>query len=457
MKYSLPTVIGIATTPTRHGAPPFEFETLPLQSSLGILMKQLLLSILILTSGLSQVRPALAGSPGDFDSRSDDTFTLAVYGDAPYGCKAPTAANNPDECPPGFTPDAPNGPNPGDLRQIEATPAFIESVNQDPNVRLVLHAGDIHSGSTYCTLAYDQGILDLWSQFKDPLVYTPGDNEWTDCQKSKEGGGVKNAAGDYVDYAAGHPVANLTLVRQLFFPIPGETLGGRHKRVISQAQAYDPAHPSDAEYVENVMWMQSKVVFVTLNIPGGSNNDDDLWNTGAFGATRSAPQIQEAAQRTAANLRWLEAAFAMAKAFGAKAVVITEQADMWDLDGTGPALTHIANYEPFIAKIAALTGDFGKPVLLINGDSHKYRSDNPLSDNAPCVIETGLSAATAPCSDDNYDTHPYYASGLPNFHRLVVHGSTFPLQYTRLTVNPRANYPATASTFGPFSWERIIP
>jgi hypothetical protein len=243
----------------------------------------------------------------------------------------------------------------------------------------------------------------------------------------------------------------------MFFPQAGETLGGRKMRVTSQAQAYDPAHPSDAEYVENVRWMRSGVVFVTVNIPGGSNNDDDQWNTGAFGAVKSGPQLQEVAQRTAADLRWLDAAFAAAKAYGAKAVVITEQADMWDLDGTGPSLAHIAKYEPFIAKIAQLSKDFGKPVLLINGDSHKYRSDNPLQDNAPCVIENGVGAATVACADDNYDTHPYYADGVANFHRLVIHGATFPLQYTRLRVNPEANNPATATSFGPFSWERVIP
>ena len=268
---------------------------------------------------------------------------------------------------------------------------------------------------------------------------------------------MKNSAGEYVGYAAGHPVANLALVRQMFFPEPGRTLGSRDKRVTSQAQAFDPTHPSDAEYVENVMWEQSKVLFVTINIPGGSNNDDDLWNTAAFGVVRSAPQIQEVSQRTAADLRWLDAAFARAKAHGAKAVLIMEQADMWDLDGTGPSLAHIANYEPFIAKIAALTRDFAKPVLLIDGDSHHYRSDNPLLDNAPCVVETGVGTQTAPCADDDYDTHPYYAEGVSNLHRLTVHGSIFPLEYTRLSVNPRANSAATATSFGPFSWERVIP
>jgi hypothetical protein len=421
--------------------------------------KMLLASTALLAGGLAVTLPVMAARDDERDSRPADVFTLAVYGDAPYGCKAPSAAAAPDECPPGsgFVPDSPNGPNPGDPRQLLATPAFIDAVNRDRKVELVVHVGDIHSGSGYCTQAYNQRILDLWSEFRHPLVYTPGDNEWTDCQKSKEGGGVKNSAGEYVDYAAGHPVANLALVRSMFFPQPGVTLGKHEKHVISQAQAYDPAHPSDAEYVENVMWEQSQVVFVTANIPGGSNNDDDQWNPGAFGAAKSAPQLQEAAQRTAADLRWLDAAFAQAKARNAKAVVIVEQADMWDLDGTGPSLAHIANYEPFIARIAALTKDFGKPVLLLNGDSHHYRSDNPLMDNAPCVVETGVGTATTPCTEDDYDTHPYYAGGVSNFHRLVVHGSTFPLEYTRLTINPRANYAATATTFGPFSWERVIP
>lgn len=419
-------------------------------------MNKLLAATALLAAGIALALPVIAdsGRDEDRDSRWEDTFSLAVFGDAPYGCKAA-------ECPAGYSPDTPNGVNPGDLRQIEATPAFIKAVNSDPKVRLVLHTGDIHSGSTYCTLAYNQTVFNLWSEFKDPLVYTPGDNEWADCQKTGEGGGVKNSAGEYVDYAAGHPVANLALVRSIFFPEAGVTLGGRRKRVISQAEAFDPAHPADGEYVENVMWEKAQVVFVTVNIPGGSNNGDDTWSTGAFGSafgttgnTKSGPQLQEIAQRTAADLRWLDAAFAKAKSRGAKGVVIVEQADMWDLDGK--PRSHIANYLPFIQKIAALSRDFNGSVLLINGDSHTYRSDNPLRNDAPCAIETDVGTATAACTDDGFDNQDY-AGSVANFHRLVVHGSTFPLQYTRLTVNPRANFPATATTFGPFSWERVIP
>ena len=189
----------------------------------------------------------------DLRSGGDGPLTMAVYGDAPYGT------------------------TPTDTAEFDATPAFIDAVNTDKQVKLVLHVGDIHSGKQYCTFGYDRSIYDLWTQFKDPLVYTPGDNEWTDCHKSGEGGNVKDANGNYLDYANGDPVANLGLVRQIFFSQPGMTLGGEHKTVVSQAQAYDPAHPDDAQYVENVMWEQAGVLFVSVDIPGGSNNDADVW------------------------------------------------------------------------------------------------------------------------------------------------------------------------------------
>ena len=94
--------------------------------------------------------------------------------------------------------------------QTAATPAFIDSINADPDVALVLHVGDIHSGKQYCTEAYDQDDLRPSGRaFKDPLVYTPGDNEWTDCHKAAEGGGVYNEATGQIDYvldASGNPV-----------------------------------------------------------------------------------------------------------------------------------------------------------------------------------------------------------------------------------------------------------
>jgi calcineurin-like phosphoesterase family protein len=387
----------------------------------------------ILGLALLAAGPVRAQNGTPFVPRSNNVLTLAVFGDSPYGT------------------------SPTDVTEIGDTPAFIAAINADPKVDLVLHVGDIHSGSQFCTEAYDRQIYDLWTAFKNPLVYTPGDNEWTDCHKTKEGGNVF-VDGVPVDFAAGDPIANLELIRSIFFADPGYALGGRHKRVLSQAEVLNRSSPTDARFVENVMWEQSKVLFVTLNIPGGSNNDGDAW----FGAPLTQAQAREIAERTQADLNWLDAAFAQAQHDGIEALVISSQADMWDRDGK--AVTHIANYEPFIASIAAHTLAFGKPVLLFEGDSHHYRSDNPLRAGQPCAFEGAIGTSVVDCSSipasadftpDAWDNHPSY--DVPNFHRLVVHGSTEPLEWLRLTIAPGTNSPASEKAFGPFSWERVQP
>lgn len=93
----------------------------------------------------------------------------------------------------------------------------------------MLHIGDIHAGSTgannisaganVCTGVglnpipvaanpnWNIGVFNLFEQFKDPFVYTPADNEWTDCHKTKEG-------------SSGAPLKELAAVRELFFPSP---------------------------------------------------------------------------------------------------------------------------------------------------------------------------------------------------------------------------------------------
>ena len=124
---------------------------------------------------------------------------------------------------------------------------------------------------------------------------------------------------------------------------------------------------------------------------------------------------------------------------------------MWDLDGN--TVAHLANYEPIVASLATHTTAFGKPVLLFTGDSHTYRSDNPLVQGAPCTGDADV------CSYDAWTSHPYY--NVANFHRIVVHGSTFPLEWLRLTITPGVNADSTddetSGAFGPFSWQRVQP
>src|SRR5882757_2551090 len=118
---------------------------------------------------LAPAAPAFAGNGTPLNPNSNNVLTLAVYGDAPYGL------------------------NPTDTSETLATPAFVDNVNADPKVDLVLHVGDIHSGKQFCTENYDRTVFDLWKAYKTPVIYTPGDNEWTDCNKIGEGGGLYNA------------------------------------------------------------------------------------------------------------------------------------------------------------------------------------------------------------------------------------------------------------------------
>jgi hypothetical protein len=357
-------------------------------------MKKLLASAAMLACFCA---PLAAVADEDDADRSQHALTIAVFGDWPYSTILLNSAH-----------------------------LLVDSVNADPRVSLVLHVGDIHSGSMPCTGAglnpvpagsnptWNEQIFAIFEQFREPFVYTPGDNEWTDCHKTKE-------------FSSGAPLNELAAVRQLFFANPGSTLGVEKRRVTTQATHFNHIYPADAQYVENVMWRQSQVVFVTLNMPG-SNNDGLKW-TAPF--TDETARAREAAQRTGAAIRWLQAAFARAEDEGAKAVVIGLQADMWDPAAVVPGGDGLGNYTLFVHELANLALHFRRPVLLLNGDSHLFGADRPLADPASA---TGLI---------------HGAPAVPNLTRITVQGSTnAPAEWLRLTIDPHSP--------GVFSWQNVV-
>ena len=87
-------------------------------------------------------------------------------------------------------------------------------------MEFTVHTGDIKSGSSRCDDVVYTNAIDLFNTFHAPMIYVPGDNEWTDCHKAAQGGGTFNpstgqidfvldASGNPVDYANGDPLANL--------------------------------------------------------------------------------------------------------------------------------------------------------------------------------------------------------------------------------------------------------
>ncbi len=409
------------------------------------------ISALLIALGLALTGCSSMGTKAQTDPAA--AFDVAVIGDVPYGA------------------------SPTDTRQLVLHPRFISAINTDVDVSFVAHIGDTHAGKQYCTEDYNKTIFEQWTAFKKPLVYTPGDNEWMDCHKAKEGGGsynkatgqidyVVDASGKFVDYAKGDPLANLALVRSMFFAKPGVTLGAP-MAVHSQGVEFNPAHPTDKAFVENVWFEKSGVLFVTLNIPGGSNNGLDPW----YGVpAMSAEQQKEVAERSAATLRWIDTAYNQATTKGYIGMVILTQADMWDVDESSQGTAHLSGYKQYLDKIAEGSKAYGMPVLMFMGDSHTFRTDNPLLKGAPCAVEVESGKPAVACTDSRAEAmitsrkspvdafmaqnHGY---NVPNFHRVVVHGETQPLEWLKLHIDPKANAPHGLDAFGPFSWKRVQP
>jgi len=319
------------------------------------------------------------GNP--INTGSKEPYTIAVIGDTPYGAD-----------------------------KLAEFPDLVALINSDPKVDLVAHLGDIKAGSSSpCTNEYMESIRTLFDEFKDPFVYTPGDNEWTDCHVASKNNGLYT------------PTERLQFVRGLFFPVPGQSLGGRKKELLTQAD-----DPANSAYVENTIWMESQVVFAALNIQG-SNNDRASWGTPLPADAANYPsQADEQASRAQANRAWLNRAFDVADANDASGVVLLFQADMWDPTAS------LSGFDDLVVQIGNLAATYGKPVLLLEGDSHRFRVDNPYAASSPLH---GMHPST-PVAD--------------NVTRIVVEGSAAGrTEYLRLTIDPQTKSGQV------FSYERV--
>jgi hypothetical protein len=61
--------------------------------------------------------------------------------------------------------------------------ALIDRINQ-VRPAFTIHVGDVWGGST-CLEGDHRQILGWFARYEQPVIYTPGDNEWTDCVDPK--------------------------------------------------------------------------------------------------------------------------------------------------------------------------------------------------------------------------------------------------------------------------------
>lgn len=222
----------------------------------------------------------------------------------------------------------------------------IDVVNAE-NPAFTVHVGDTKSGSSLCSDENYQRTLKSFSRFEHPLIYTPGDNEWTDCNRA--------AAGDW------DAVERLSLVRKLFFK-DSNTLGGGDAFKLT-VQSSDPQF---ATYVENRMWSKGGVVFATVHVVGSNNNRQE----------NIPGAVEEFLGRDEANEAWLDTVFNRASSTNAPALALFIHANPFrDLkDERDPN----AGFARFLEQLQKRTIAFEKPVLLVHGDTHYFRIDKPM-------------------------------------------------------------------------------
>ena len=283
-----------------------------------------------------QGRNGIGGERGDANTE----YAIGLWGDVPYS----------------------------DAQALVGVPNMIDDMNSQ-RLAFTVNDGDLKQGSGNCDDALYTRSLNYLKALEAPATFTPGDNDWTDCDRNA---GVSS-------------LERLSHERKLFFNTPS-TLGQR--TFIQEVQSTPlclgerPDHTRFNEpCVENRRWSYGRVMYATLNVQGSCNNLCD-----------TNPDPAEYAARNTADIAWLRETFAAAKAEGSVAVMLISQADPgFDRSDSTRAplrdpMTLIQTTTPdgFMEFLAAMRQEviaFRKPVAYVHGDSHYFRVDRPLLDS----------------------------------------------------------------------------
>ncbi len=244
--------------------------------------------------------------------------------------------------------------------------ALIEDMNS-ADIAFSIYDGDIKDGSSKCTDDIYQGAITMFNSLVKPVVYVPGDNEWTDCHRTNNGG--------YDN------LERLAYLRKVMFA-KSESFGKETMALEHQAM------PGE-KFSENTRFSKDGVMFVGLNIPGSNNNkvNDDEKCTKKSARTKEQCALDNAEfeERNKANNEWLVASMDKARAAGDKGVMVVIQADPgFDMPETEEEdesrRADYDGYASFLDTLTEQTKQFAGQVVLVHGDTHFFKIDKSLID-----------------------------------------------------------------------------
>jgi len=285
----------------------------------------------------------------DDQGNRDGQYAIGLWGDVPYSVTQETGVAN-----------------------------LITDMNKQ-SLAFSVHDGDLKQGNgdPRCSNDLYAKSLANFNQLKAPAMFTPGDNDWTDCDRPNNGGFDSLERLSYERaflFATDNSFGKRTLRQQV--QQEPSCLGGSNASPISEA------------CVENRRWTVGGVVYATLNIQGSCNN---LCGDGFNSAEYTA--------RNAANIAWMQETFTEAARRHAAAIMFISQGDPGfskvEIDApqrdpatlaqiSGPSSTPAAasfdGFQQFLVALRKQVIAFGKPVTYVHGDSHYFRIDKPLMD-----------------------------------------------------------------------------
>ncbi|MGS0534893.1 hypothetical protein [Pseudoalteromonas sp. SaAl2] len=207
----------------------------------------------------------------------------------------------------------------------------------------LMHLGDIKAGSQPCTdelLERNKQLLRNLTE--QPFIYTPGDNEWTDCDRA-----TLSPRYDELE--------RLAFIKTLMYTQEYQQQAGKLTDYKTQKNM-----------LENARWQFAGVEFKTLHIAGTHNGRRQILMTDRHKANEAA------AQRDKLNLEWLSAANPDARGY-----VIGFQADIYTHGTEQPACSESVvdncdGFKVYREAIADFAESVKKPVLVIHGDTGPY-------------------------------------------------------------------------------------
>jgi hypothetical protein len=216
--------------------------------------------------------------------------------------------------------------------------------NLKPSV--VMHLGDLKSGGKSCTddLLRKHKAL-LVQIYPGKLIYTPGDNDWTDCDRIS------------LPYSFDE-LERLDFLITLMFETP-PLLTKNLPLIINQETQ-----------IENKLWINDRLAISTLHIVGTSNGRVNI------GKSNQKDAIKTVNKRDEKNLSWLKSIEDNSKEFDA--LIIGFQADIYQqsvVDASTCDDTLVKGCDAFSFYRQAfrdLAQRINKPVLISHGDTGAF-------------------------------------------------------------------------------------